>query len=55
MILAKDASKEDILESKRRIKERQKQRRLDRDAKQAIEIVNRHSEQIKSRNGEVFL
>lgn len=47
MILAKDASKEDILEAKHRIKERQKQRRLDRDAKQAIDIVNEHSKQVK--------
>ena len=42
MKLAKDATDNDILESKRRLKERQKQRRLDRDAKQAIEMVNHH-------------
>lgn len=47
MILIKDASKEDILESKRRIKERQNQRRLDRDAKQAIDIVNKHRKESK--------
>lgn len=43
----KDASENDILEAKRRLKERQKQRRLERDAKQAIDIVNRHSEEVK--------
>lgn len=49
MILVKDASKEDILESKRRIKERQNQRRLDRDAKQAIDIVNKHRKESKKK------
>lgn len=45
----KDAEENDILEAKRRIKERQKQRRLERDAKQAIEMVNKHSEEVRSK------
>lgn len=48
-MLAKDASEKDILESRKRLAERQKQRRFDRDAKQAIDIVNRRSETISER------
>lgn len=46
-MLVKDAEENDILETKRRIKERQKQRRLERDAKQAIEMVNKHTNRVK--------
>lgn len=43
-MLAKDASEKDISELKQRLKERQKQRALDRDVWEIIDIVNRHSE-----------
>lgn len=46
-MLAKEASDKDITDLKRRMQERQKQRILDRDTKQAIDIVNRHSKQVK--------
>ena len=53
-MLAKDASEKDILESKQRLRRRQDQLKFDRDAKQAIDIVNRHSNKIKGfRNEEV--
>ena len=52
MLLAKDASKKDISESKRRLKDRQKQRRLDLEMKQAIDIVNNHSKKVKRHNRE---
>lgn len=42
-MFARDASKKDISEMRERLKERQKQRALDRDAKEVMEIVNRHS------------
>ena len=42
-MLAKDASAKDIYELKRRLKEQQKQRILERDVKQVIDIVNKHS------------
>ena len=43
-MLVKDASEKDISELKQRLKERQKQRALDRDVGEIIGIVNRHSE-----------
>ena len=48
-MLAKDASEKDIYESKNRLKERQKQRKLDMEIDQAIDIVRKykHSKQIK--------
>lgn len=46
-MLAKEASDKDITDLKRRIQERQKQIILDRDTKQVIDIVNRHSKQVK--------
>ena len=46
-MLAKDASEKDIYELRKRLKEQQKQRILDRDVKQVIDIVNRHSNGIK--------
>lgn len=46
-MLAKEASDKDITDLKRRMQERQKQRMLDRDTKQVIDIVNRHSKQVK--------
>lgn len=46
-MLAKEASDKDITDLKRRMQERQKQRILDRDTKQVIDIVNRHSKQVK--------
>lgn len=46
-MLVKEASDKDITDLKRRIQERQKQRILDRDTKQVIDIVNRHSKQVK--------
>ena len=46
-MLAKEASDKDITDLKRRMQERQKQRILDRDTKQAIAIVNRHSKEIR--------
>lgn len=46
-MLAKEASDKDITDLKRRMRERQKQRILDRDTKQVIDIVNRHSKQVK--------
>ena len=44
LMLAKEASEKDISELKKRLKEQQKQRILERDVKQVIDIVNRHSE-----------
>lgn len=52
MMLAKDASEKDIYESKKRLKDRQRQRRLDLEMKQAIDIVNNHSKKVKKRNRE---
>lgn len=46
-MLVKEASDKDITDLKRRMQERQKQRILDRDTKQVIDIVNRHSKQVK--------
>ena len=46
-MLAKEASDKDIADLKRRMRERQKQRILDRDTKQVIAIVNRHSKEIR--------
>ena len=46
-MLAKEASNKDITDIKRRMRERQKQRILDRDTKQVIDIVNRHSKEIR--------
>lgn len=46
-MLTKEASDKDITDLKRRMQERQKQRILDRDTKQVIDIVNRHSKQVK--------
>ena len=51
-MLAKDASEKDIYESKKRLKDRQKQRRLDLEMKQAIDIVNNHSKKVKKHNKE---
>lgn len=45
-MLVKDASEKDISELRKRLKEQQKQRILERDAKQVIDIVNRHSEKL---------
>ena len=42
-MLAKDASEKDIYELRKRLKEQQKQRILDRDVGKIINIVNRHS------------
>ena len=42
-MLARDASEKDISALKQRLNERQKQRILDRDVEQVIDIVNRHS------------
>ena len=52
MVLAKDASEKDIYESKKRLKDRQKQRKLDLEMKQAIDIVNSHSNKVKKHNKE---
>ncbi len=52
MVLAKDASEKDIYESKKRLKDRQKQRKLDLEMKQAIDIVNSHSKKVKKHNKE---
>ena len=49
-MLAKEASEKDISELKKRLKEQQKQRILERDAKQVIDIVNRHSENFAKKN-----
>lgn len=46
-MLVKEASDKDVTDLKRRMRERQKQRILDRDTKQVIDIVNRHSKQVK--------
>ena len=46
-MLAKDASEKDIYELRKRLKEQQKQRILDRDVKQVIDTVNRHLNEIK--------
>ena len=46
-MLANDASEKDISELKQRLKEQQKQRILERDVKQVIDTVNRHSNGIK--------
>ena len=46
-MLVKEASDKDITDLKQRIQERQKQRILDRDTRQAIDIVNRHSKEIR--------
>ena len=48
-MLAKDTSKKDISELKKRLKEQQKQRILERDVKQVIDIVNRHSEKLREK------
>lgn len=45
-MLAREATEKDISEFKQRMKERQNQRILDRDAKQAIDIVNKHYKEI---------
>lgn len=45
-MLVKDASEKDISELRKRLKEQQKQRILERDVKQVIDIVNRHSEKL---------
>ena len=52
MVLAKDASAKDIYESKKRLEDRQRQRRLDLEMKQAINIVNNHSKKVKKHNRE---
>ena len=52
MVLAKDASEKDIYESKKRLKDRQKQRKLDLEMKQAIDIANSHSKKVKKHNKE---
>ena len=46
-MLAKDASEKDITELKKRFKEQQKQRILERDIKEVIDIVNRRSDKTK--------
>ena len=46
-MLAKEASDKNITDLKQRMQERQKQRILDRDTKQVIDIVNRHSNEIR--------
>ena len=46
-MLVKDASEKDISELRKRLKEQQKQRILERDVKQVIDIVNRHSEKLR--------
>lgn len=46
-MLAKEASDKNITDLKQRMQERQKQRILDRDTKQVIDIVNRHSKEIR--------
>lgn len=46
-MLAKDAFEKDISELKQRLKEQQKQRMLDIDVKQVIDIVNKHSNATK--------
>ena len=51
-MLAKDASEKDIYESKKRLEDRQRQRRLDLEMKQAIDIVNNHSKKVKKHNKE---
>ena len=48
-MLAKDASEKDISKLKQRLKEQQKQRILERDVKQVIDIVNRHSEKLREK------
>lgn len=45
-MLVKDASEKDIYELRKRLKEQQKQRILERDVKQVIDIVNRHFEKL---------
>lgn len=42
-MLAKDASEKDVSELRKRLKELKRQRILDRDVKEVIDIVNRHS------------
>ena len=46
-MLAKDASEKDISELKKRFKEQQKQRILERDIKEVLDIVNRRSDKTK--------
>lgn len=46
-MLAKDASEKDITELKKRFKEQQKQRILERDIKEVLDIVNRRSDKTK--------
>ena len=46
-MLVKEASDKNITDLKQRMQERQKQRILDRDTKQVIDIVNRHSKEIR--------
>ena len=46
-MLAKDASEKDIAELKKRFKEQQKQRILERDIKEVLDIVNRRSDKTK--------
>ena len=46
-MLAKDASEKDISELKNRFKEQQKQRILERDIKEVLDIVNRRSDKTK--------
>ena len=46
-MLAKDASEKDVSDLRQRLKERQKQRALDRDVGEVIDIVNRHSNETK--------
>lgn len=48
-MLVKDASEKDISELRKRLKEQQKQRILERDVKQVIDIVNRHSEKLREK------
>ena len=48
-MLAKDASEKDIYELRKRLKERQKQRALDRDVWEVVDIVNRHSEKLREK------
>ena len=46
-MLAKDASEKDISELKKRFKEQQKQRILEKDIKEVLDIVNRRSDKAK--------
>lgn len=48
-MLAKEASEKDISELKKRLKGQQKQRILERDIKQVIDIVNRNSEKLREK------